>query len=219
MDDVERVRLGDACACLHHVLDGLGDGEGTALLEHRIEVGALEQLHDHVRNDAGVSRRRGAHVEHARDMRAVEACGGARLAQESANRIGASCGLGMEEFDRDGLIELEVMRGGDRRHPAEADDAADLVFASDHLADVDRHDGLRGGLEGQIGERRHLRSMVRGPRGIRKCRAHSTQATVGGGACRRPVRGKRSWARQHRRTRRRRRRSSNSSRTKSARRT
>jgi hypothetical protein len=93
----------------------------------------LEVLHDHVRR-AVLER---AHVDHARDVLALDLHRRPRLAREAGDRLGVAERLGQEELERDLLVELDVVRGDDDPHPADAEDALDAVLAGEDVAFAD----------------------------------------------------------------------------------
>ncbi len=129
MHDAERVRLGDRVAGLEHAVDGRRHGHRPVPADDRPEVVALEELHDHV----GRARLERAHVEHARDVVALEAHGGPRLAREALDQPRVREAPGEHELERHLLIELQVRRRDDDAHPTDAEDAVDAVLAGEHL--------------------------------------------------------------------------------------
>ena len=64
VDDAVRVRLGDADADLHGVVDGRADGQRPLALDQLPEIAALQVVHDHV----GDALFPDAHVDDARDV-------------------------------------------------------------------------------------------------------------------------------------------------------
>ena len=134
MDDAERVRLGERVARLQDVLDRLFRRQRPARRQHAREIGPVQVLHHDVRS----ARLERADVAHTGDVLAVKPHGGARLAQEARDGIGAPERLGQHELQRDHLVELDV-RGRDHDpHPADAEHPRDAVFPRKHVPGRDR---------------------------------------------------------------------------------
>jgi hypothetical protein len=127
--DAERMRLGHRLDRLQHVVDAFPGGERPPLAQLGGEIPAVEVLHHHVRGVAFPV----AYVEHADDVLALDARGGAGLAPEPLGRLAALDELGHEELQRDPLVELEMPRGDDHAHAASPDDSLDPVFAGDDV--------------------------------------------------------------------------------------
>ncbi len=122
--------VGERLADLEQEVDGERHGHPSALVEPPGEVAALQVLDDHVRRAALEL----PHVDHARDVLALDLHGGARLAQEARDRVGAADGLRQQELERHLFVELKVVRGDDDAHPADAEHALDPVLSRDHVA-------------------------------------------------------------------------------------
>src|SRR5205823_2169061 len=75
-----------------------------------------------------------ANVTDADDVRALQPCGRASLAQEPLARDTVGRRDRREHLDRDLLVEQLVVRGIDDAHAALAEDAEDPVLARDDLA-------------------------------------------------------------------------------------
>ena len=84
MNDAEAVDLGERLAGLEDVVDRILDGDLFAGLDHRVEVAAVEILHDHVGGAVGHR----SDVGDARDVLALEPRGGARLAKKALRHSG-----------------------------------------------------------------------------------------------------------------------------------
>ena len=134
MNDPRGVRLGEPCATLENVVDGIADREGAARLEHLPEVFPFEVLHDHERR-ARVER---PDVGHVHDVVAAELCGRTRLASETLDGGLVRCRGGQHELQRDTLVELDVHGLDDYTHPSHAEHALDAVFPGEYLADLHR---------------------------------------------------------------------------------
>ncbi len=130
MDDAERVRFGDRLARLQHEVHRLVGRKLALLREQRREIAALEVLHDHVRRAALEL----ADVGDAGDVLALDLHGGARLALEAREGLRVGERLRQEEFQRDLLVELDVVRRDDDAHPANAEDALDAVLSRKDVA-------------------------------------------------------------------------------------
>ena len=131
MHDPERVRFGDGLAGLKQELDGLLDAQRSLLGQPGAEVGAVEELHDDVRR--AVLQR--ADVDDPGDVLALDLDRRSGLAVEPRHRLLIGGGLGEQEFQRDALVELQVVRGDDDAHAARAEDALDPVLSSKDIAD------------------------------------------------------------------------------------
>ena len=130
MNEADRVRLGHRLADLQHVIDGVLHGQPPLAGEERLEVAALEQLHD----DVGLARGELPDVEHLGDVLALQLDRRARLALEPRDRERhAHCGR-QHHLDRDALAEVDVARGHDEAHAALTEHALDAVFVREHLA-------------------------------------------------------------------------------------
>ena len=139
MNDPMHVGGSDGVAGLEHQIDRLGDLHAPVPREARLEVRARQVLHDHERAGKLVL----ADVEDARDVLALQANSGARLAKKTTCCALLSL-LGAEELDGDLAFELHL-RG--REHDAHApltQDAVDPVAPRDDRAD--RKQDLRLGL-------------------------------------------------------------------------
>ena len=89
--------------------------------------------------DAVVER---PHVGHARDVLALDARRGARLAEEARDRVRLLVGVRFaHELERDALLEVQVGRDDDPAHAAFAEQALDAVLAGEHRPGRKRHRG------------------------------------------------------------------------------
>ena len=147
MNDADAVGLGQGLARLHHVLDGLGHGDRSALLRERGEIAAVEVLHDDVRL-AGLER---ADVEHLGDVLVAQAHHRLRLAEKAAGRFGlvGDAATPPQELHRDELIELQVSRSDDVAHASAPKHALDAVLARENVAGLDG--GHRLQVYGEVG--------------------------------------------------------------------
>jgi hypothetical protein len=100
------------------------------LLKPRRQITAIQELHDHV---GGTVLER-PHVEHARDMLALDLDGGPRFPSKPADHVGVSQHGGQEELDRNLLVELQMGRSHDHAHAADAQNALDAVLPREDLA-------------------------------------------------------------------------------------
>jgi hypothetical protein len=130
MNDAEGVRLGDRFTRLQHEIHGVYHGKRAAVCDRRREILALEVLHHHVRR-AGLER---AHVCYACDVLALDFHGRARFPRKAHHRILIVQRFRQQELDRDALVEVQVMRGDDNAHTADAEHAVDAVFAGEDVA-------------------------------------------------------------------------------------
>ena len=110
----------------------LAEGQRAPLLEVRREVRAHEVLHHHV----GRAVLQLAHVDHPRDVVALEARRRARLAQEALHHLAARAGE--EELDGHLLPQRDVRRRHDHAHAALPEHALDAVLAGEDLPLGDR---------------------------------------------------------------------------------
>ena len=111
----------------HFPRDGIGTrSESAATLQPSGQILALDQVHDKV----GLPFVR-ARVQAGDDVRMSEDRRGECLAPETIGEIGIGRRLGAEQLDGDGTLQPEVHRLVDRRHPAPADDPAQLVAVAD----------------------------------------------------------------------------------------
>ena len=146
MDDPRGVDLAEALASLHRVLDGLRDRKQRGGLQERIEVLALEVLHDEIRR-AALER---AHVRDASDVFALDPRSRAGLAEKAADGFGARRRMGApHELQRHPLLELKVSRDDDPAHTALAEQAIDPVLAGEHRSGRERY---------RVGARRRRRT-------------------------------------------------------------
>ena len=125
MDDPEGMRGMDRLADLDDAVCSHRNGHRPALLEDLTEIPTLEVLH-HDEGRAG--RLLDACVEHAHDVLALDADGGARLADEALALDLVLRRLGMKELDGDHLVELLVPRRDHDAHAASAEHALDDVL-------------------------------------------------------------------------------------------
>ena len=138
-----RQRVRDLRSVAHDILNGQASGRNE--VRERLP---FHQLHD----DEGLVVVDADFVDGA-DVRVIQARRVLRFALQARVRIGIAR---YPEFDRDGAPELEVFRGVDLAHTADAKKPADLV-AADHPA-------------GQRGSRLHCGSrIVRDRRPVDKC--------------------------------------------------
>jgi hypothetical protein len=126
------VRFGHAFRGLQDVVDRDRDRLHAFALDQRAEVEPVHVLHD----DVGLAGLELADVADAAHVIVGEATGGARLAHESRGGLRVLHRLRQHELDGDLLIELEVRREDDHAHPADAENALDLVFSAQRVADV-----------------------------------------------------------------------------------
>lgn len=119
--DALLVRVLERGADVDHDLDGARLREGALGLHARREVVAEEQLHRHVGELAILTG-----VQHAHDVRVLEALGDLRLAQEARDELGVVGELGVHDLDRHvpGLGRLHAAEH--LRHAALADERGDL---------------------------------------------------------------------------------------------
>jgi hypothetical protein len=160
VDDACCVGFGHGLAGVEDVTDGVLDGHLAVDLEDVVEVASLEELHDH----KGRAARELADVEDAGDVLALEANGGLGLAEEAGHGVGH--GRAEEELDGDALVEDEVRGLHHDPDAASSEDAVDLVFASDDIADGDGHLAVREGAARGGDARGGLGSCGRGSRGF-----------------------------------------------------
>ena len=131
VNDPSGVRLGEGLARLAHIRRRLLRREDAALIEHRLQVGSLEVLHD----DEGRAGLEPPHVVHRRDMPAVQPRDRARLAEEALHALHVAEHRRQHELDGAQLEEIDVRRRDDDAHGPDAEDALDAVLAGEDLTD------------------------------------------------------------------------------------
>ncbi len=94
--------------------------------QHRLEVHAVDEPH---RDEQAAVRL--ARVVDRNDVRVVEACGEARLAQETLAEALVVRELLDEQLEGDGALEAHVLRPVDLAHATASDESADLVAGDD----------------------------------------------------------------------------------------
>lgn len=124
MHDSESVGFVDALAGLQDDLDGLRDGEGSALLHPSEQILALEVFHHHVGN----ARLQRAHVEDAGHVRAFDLRHQLSFPDEATEALAVLPGLVPQELERDALLEVDVLGGDDQAHAPDTDDRFDPVL-------------------------------------------------------------------------------------------
>ena len=129
MHDPGGVRLRHRRQRLEHVVDRIGDRELPVQPQELLEIAALQVLHRQERH--AIFERPGVHD--ARDVLALDARGGLRLANEALDDVVALHGVGQEHLQRDHLVERDVARREHDAHAALADHLLDAVLASDHV--------------------------------------------------------------------------------------
>ena len=133
MHDAAGVRLGHGVAGLNHVVHRVLDADDRAPL-HFGEVVPFEVLHHHIRSAVLHS----AHVDDARDVLVLDLHRRPRLTDEALRHLFVPGLVGVEEFDRDALVQLHVGRGDDHAHAALAEHAIDAVFSGQQRAGCQR---------------------------------------------------------------------------------
>ena len=130
MDDPCVVRLCERCARLEHVVDDLGIRETTAPRALGLEVGAIEELHDHVGEALG----RMLDVGDLYDMTASERRGCTRFAIEALHDLVDTDQIGVQQLDGDRLPEPQMLGGEHDAHAPLTEHTQQAIFAGDGLA-------------------------------------------------------------------------------------
>ena len=101
--------------------------------EERCQILTLEILHDDVRRAIFQD----ADIEDAGDVLALQANRRAGLALKALDDILILQRVGMNELQRDHLVEMQVPRRDDDPHPAGSEGALDAVLLGEHIAGTD----------------------------------------------------------------------------------
>ena len=99
------------------------------LRQHIVERAPVDVLHDEIQK--AVFLFDGVDID---DVRMIELGGGSRLCQKPIPHPLAICEPRQHHLDRHASVQLEIVREENRRHPAAAKLAFDLVFAQGHGA-------------------------------------------------------------------------------------
>jgi hypothetical protein len=102
-----------------------------------------------------------AHVEHAHDMVALDACGGLGLSDEALDALEVPCELGIEEFHRDAILERDVLARKDGAHAATSNEILEPIPARDDGSG--RGDPARGSILGGRGQAAAVYHRTRPP--------------------------------------------------------
>ena len=130
VNDALGVRFGQGFQRFDDVVDGFGHRQCAVRLEHLLEVEAFEVLHDHER----AAVRESPHVQHAHDVLALHARGGAGLTREALDDLRVLGGFREEKLDGNALIEMDVRGGHHEAHAALSEHALDAVLVRENLA-------------------------------------------------------------------------------------
>ena len=120
--DALLVRGGEAVQRLVHGVERDLPREAPRLLAQRVELAAVDVLHDDVR-----VRRRRAAVHELDDVRVLESDLDADLVEEAVEEVGVRDEVGEDLLDRDPAAGALVDTEKDLRHPAEREPADDRV--------------------------------------------------------------------------------------------
>jgi len=175
VDEAGGVELVDGPGQLGEDVDRPLEGQ-LAPLQERLELGALDELHDADRPPQvaleGVDPHDGAPAAGlGREL---------RLARE-AGQVDARGGVGVEELEGDGPLRGQVAGAEHRAHAAAAEEALDAVAAGDDGAGRGLGSG-EGCHAGQCGRGGALGPAARLPGGNRRSTRSSAAATPGPGA-------------------------------------
>jgi hypothetical protein len=110
------------------------------------QVAALELFHHDVRR----ARLEPRHVEHAHDVRAAQSRGRARFEQHAGDDLFVTRVLVANHLDRNGGVQLEVLRAEHDPHAARAELAFDAVLVSQHVAGLYAGSGKTGDRVGAV---------------------------------------------------------------------
>jgi RNA polymerase sigma-70 factor (ECF subfamily) len=124
VDDAARVRDGERLARAENQIGRECNVERASSSEHAREILSFEVFIDDERV-SGFGESTG--VEDRDHVLAVERCGSLGLAQQSAHGLLVDTAIASNELQRDGFVEVDVMRGEDRAHSACADEALDSI--------------------------------------------------------------------------------------------
>jgi hypothetical protein len=171
------VRLGERLGGLDDEVDGVVHGEHARALELLREVVALEELHHHV----GRARLERAHVGDLGHVLALDAHGGAGLAQEARARLGVLRELGQQKLHGDAIVERHVPGLDHAPHAALPQHTLDPILPREDAARlhlVDRllllaHDRFIRSTARKVATHGALSaaSALGGPRGASACAA------------------------------------------------
>ena len=123
VDDLGRVRRLQRARDLRRHQESPLDRQRPVLEDQILEVDAVEELHDEVERAVG----RGPRIGHVDDVRVADLRGGARLAPEPLDQIGAVVKAGVQHLDRHPAADVDVLRLVDPPHGPLAAEAADVV--------------------------------------------------------------------------------------------
>jgi hypothetical protein len=173
VDDPALVRGGEPETDLPRDLDRLVARRTAQTPEHGGEILAIDVLHD----DEDLIVLRGD-VVGAADVRVRDAAGDTDFLAKAVELGAARVDAGREEFERDGLVELEVVRAVDLAHAALAQEADDAVARAEASAGSKRPvPGRRVGVgHGRCGRGR---ADGGGDRRVRRSAAARAEAAAG----------------------------------------
>src|SRR6185436_12233370 len=159
VDDAGAVRALERAQHRGHDLDGARVRHALAVLDHRGQRLAVQELQDDVRL-AGLLLRAAvlADLVDDDDVVVLAARGGARLDEEALPDLGL---VGLQELDRDAAAEPEIAGEEHGPHPA-------LAEQLDHLVLVDADAGVRRRARRVDPCRRAVEGVPRAPAGLRR---------------------------------------------------
>ena len=124
MNDAGGVCVSEAVAELFHPCQPALQGRRRLATQQIPDGGAVDVLHRDEQVPVDL-----ADVVHRDDVGMSQVGDRPRFAEKPFAKLAVLTKVGFEDLDRDGPVELRVAGEIDRRHPAEADSAFDLVAA------------------------------------------------------------------------------------------